>query len=78
MLRPRINGLAAGVVGMLLTAGCQHHKHRSECCPCSCEATAKPSVVVPANEPIAAPVTKPVPAEPAVRSTIINSSMRMQ
>jgi hypothetical protein len=66
MVRLRTIQLTAGLLGLLVTVGCQHQHHR-EGCPCSCASEAQPAGVTEVK-----PVMKPVPAEPAVRTTVGN------
>jgi hypothetical protein len=66
MVRLRTIQLTAGLLGLLVTVGCQHH-HRRECCPCSCAHEGQPAAITDVK-----PVMKPVPAEPAVRTAVGN------
>ena len=73
MVRTNMVRMAAGLVGILAVAGCQHQKHNS-CCPCSCSTPAQPAVATPVT--IQPQTLTSVPVAPAVRSTIIGGPLR--
>jgi hypothetical protein len=62
MVHSRTIRIAAGLLALMVTVGCQHN-HRRECCPCSCATGAQPETLH-APQPS---ILKAVPAEPAVR-----------